>query len=282
MSTEILPKNYALSEEDIKALEAAGILPAKTPIAQIKIFAQVCQDKRLSPFSKHIYLMAVESRDKSKITYTTVTGINGYRILAQRAGFYAGSDNPIFNLRSDGSFNTLAEIVKIKENTKQNPVSCTVTVYKIVAGHRVPFTATVAFSEFYRPFGQWLTMPLHMICIKAEAHALLKAFSEETSGLALAEDVEAQEHEPLNIKPKGEINKQQKPKEDKPEVTVITEEDAKQYDELKTILDTIGTEKEVRQFYKDNAEDCAYDGNKVIAAIFANRVKAIRENGSKI
>lgn len=102
------------------------------------------------------------------------TSIDGYRLIAARTGLYAGSDEPVFDVEG-------AEF----------PGRCTVTVHKIVYGEPRAFTATVRWSEFGKQGWEarydnlWKTKPYHMLAIRAESHALKKAFPEETSGLSV-------------------------------------------------------------------------------------------------
>jgi phage recombination protein Bet len=182
-----------LSGDQIATLIKAGIIPDGTPPAQVSLFAETCRQHGLSPFKKEIYLA------KYKEKYTIMVGIDGLRVKAARTGQLAGCDAPIFNLSADGSYMTAADL------KGQMPATCTVTVYRIVSGHRVPFTATVAFNEFCPinplPISKWLTMPLQMIGKTTEAFALRKGFADEVSGLGIEEEQAA--YTDTQIGPKG-------------------------------------------------------------------------------
>ena len=131
-----------LSENDLKALELANIIPKGTPSAQVQIFATVCKEKGLSPFQRQIYLLPFNKKegDKWVTHYANITGIDGYRTIAERTGKYAGSDDPIFN---DIKTEFLCRAEKL-----QHPETATVTVHKLVAGQRVPFTATAGWLSY--------------------------------------------------------------------------------------------------------------------------------------
>ncbi len=133
------------------------------------LFVQVCNRTGLDPFAKQIYFIQRGGK------WSWQTSIDGYRLIADRTGDYAGSDDPIF----------------VEENSK--PVAATVTVYKMVGGQRCPFSATARWSEYYpgEKSGQmWHKMPYLMLGKCAEALALRKAFPAELSGLYTREEMD--------------------------------------------------------------------------------------------
>lgn len=185
-----------IGQEEIKTLEQASIIPKGTPQGQIQVFARVCQEKGISPFSKEVHLLSYNTREGVK--YATVIGIGGLRRIAAETGEFAGCDDVIFDLAADGSFRTFADIKKAEGKDKW-PISASCTVYRIVGGQRVPFTATVLFEEFAATYkdrktgqtkmkGNWSTMPFHMLAKCAEAMALKKGFSDQTNGLHIPEE----------------------------------------------------------------------------------------------
>jgi len=100
------------------------------------------------------------------------------RTRAAETGEYAGND--------DARFEYLART--------DTPSSATVTVYRFVAGQRVPFTATARMSEFKPADGadvMWRRMPHHMLGKVAEAQALRKAFPRQLAGLYAREEMAA-------------------------------------------------------------------------------------------
>lgn len=158
------------------------------PEATAAAFIQVARKRRLSPEEKQIYL--IKRGDK----WGVETSIDGYRLIADRTGAYAGSDVPIFGATIDG-----------------HPESASVTVYKIVQGTRVPFTA-VAYWEEFAPVGNqafmWAKMPRHMLAKVAEAQALRKAFPADLSGIYVSEEMHQAEDDPRpitvrDVTPKG-------------------------------------------------------------------------------
>lgn len=138
---------------------------------EFKIFALFCSRTKLDPFAKQIYL--VKRNGKMAVQ----TGIDGYRVIAERSGVYAGSDDAVFD-------------------NEQEPNKATVTVHKIVAGMRCAFTATARWDEYCPASGQdfmWKKMPCVMLSKVAEALALRKAFPADLSGLYVKEEMDQAE-----------------------------------------------------------------------------------------
>lgn len=190
MSKEIVKNGtYELDESKIQVLTQAGVIPAGTPPAQVKLFAEVCKTKGLSPFSKEIYLLGYKDGQTQQMKYSIITGIDGYRKIAARTGQLAGCSNPIFDLKSNGQFKSAAEVAE----SGQDPISCTITVMRLIAGVAREFTATVLFKEFNGKKQKWLTMPVQMISKVAEAFALRKGFDDELSGIGIEEEAAAYE-----------------------------------------------------------------------------------------
>jgi len=171
---------FDLSQADIQTLTQAGIIPQGTPAPQVAIFAAVCRELQLSPYSREIYLLPIGGK------FCPIVGINGLRRIAAKSGQFAGVDDIKFDVQPDGSYKTAAALIQ----EKQFPTTATATVYRIIAGLRVPFTATVAFREFDKKGGNWSTMPWQMISKVAEAFAIRKGFSDYGTGGVFIEEEE--------------------------------------------------------------------------------------------
>lgn len=90
------------------------------------------------------------------------TSADGHRAIADYSHCYAGSDDSIF------------------VEGEKYPDMATVTVYRMVAGQRCPFTASTRWAEYF-PKGDkesfmWRKMPHTMLGKTAEVLALRKAF----------------------------------------------------------------------------------------------------------
>ena len=102
---------------------------------ELELFLYQARRTGLDPLSRQIHCVMRNSRQGK--TMTIQTGIDGYRLIADRTGLYAGSDDYLFD---EG----LTEYEHIQTGRK-NPTTVTVTVYKMVQGQRVPFTASCLF-----------------------------------------------------------------------------------------------------------------------------------------
>lgn len=178
MTTQVT--NWELNTEALKTLAQAGIIPRNTPPAQVAVFAEVAKRHGLDPFTKEVHLVGYGGN------YSVIVGINGLRGKASDTGLHAGTDAPLFDLQPDGKYHTLATLTA----ANRLPQTCTVTVYKMMGGQRVPFTATAAHKEFTTNKNKWASMPYQMIMKVAESHALRKAFPRQVSGLYLDEEMQ--------------------------------------------------------------------------------------------
>jgi phage recombination protein Bet len=195
MQNEIISAGQ-VTPEQIKILAQAGVIPFDTPPAMLEVFAHACKQHNLSPFKKEIYLVKYNSNQGAQ--YHNIVGIDGFRIKAARTGQQGGIDDPRYNVQANGAYETAAQV----KTSGKLPVSCTITVYRLISGQRCPFTATVIFDEYYpavaaahgggkQSFSKAATMPFNMIAKCAEAKALKMAFSDELAGLHIEEEAAA-------------------------------------------------------------------------------------------
>lgn len=139
---------------------------------ELALFLYTAKKTGLDPLVRQIY--AVKRTGKSGPQMTIQTGIDGYRLMADRTGKYAGNDDPVYDNEKD-------------------PKKATVTVYKMVNGERCGFTATARWDQYYPGDLQgfmWKKMPHLMLGKCAEALALRKAFPAELSGVYVKEEME--------------------------------------------------------------------------------------------
>jgi phage recombination protein Bet len=149
------------THEDIELVRATVCKGASD--AELRLFWNQCVRTGLDPLARQIYSVP---RGNGR---TIQTGIDGYRLIAQRTGEYAGSDDAIYDTEAE-----------------DHPNRATVTVWRLVEGVPRAFTATARWSEYKPASGQdqmWQKMPYLMIAKCAEALALRKAFPQELSGI---------------------------------------------------------------------------------------------------
>jgi phage recombination protein Bet len=164
--------------EEQRQLLADHIMKGATK-TEIQYFGEVCKRVGLDPFKKQIHAVQRWDNASGRMVWSYQTGIDGYVAIAHRNGLCAGIEDIKF-LPAD-------------ENTP-NPTKATCTVWKIVGGQRVPFTASARWNEYVqtkkdgKPNSMWLKMPYGQLGKCAKALALRMAFPEELS--AILTDVE--------------------------------------------------------------------------------------------
>lgn len=170
----IAPGQQQFTPQQVATLRQLGV--DKVTDGDLAVFFHQCVRTGLDPFAKQIYMVGRWDGRANATRYTIQTGIDGYRLIAERTGKYAGSDESW--VEQDGK-----------------PVSATVTVRKIVDGQVCNFSATARIEEYVqtgkdgKPMGLWAKMPHRMLAKCAEALALRKAFPQDLSGLYTAEEM---------------------------------------------------------------------------------------------
>ena len=163
----LVPMEFTSDQVDlIKTTVAKG-----TSNNQLALFLYTCKKTGLDPLVKQIH--CVVRNTKNGPVMSIQTAIDGYRLIADRSGKYAGNDDPIYD-------------------DEKNPKKATVTVYKLVNGIRCAFTATARWDQYYPGDAQgfmWKKMPHLMLGKCGEALALRKAFPAELSGLYTNEEM---------------------------------------------------------------------------------------------
>lgn len=186
MSNELVKIDFTPDQIE---LVRSQIAPKATP-DELKLFIYQAKRTGLDPLARQIY--AIHRKIKQGNEYvdkmTIQTSIDGFRVIAERSGDYAGQDEPLF----------------IKEEDK---LYCKVTVYRFRGDLRYPAAVGVAYWNEYvqkdregKPSGLWAKMPRTMLAKVAEALALRKAYPQDLSGLYTSDEMNQAEPVP-NIVP---------------------------------------------------------------------------------
>ena len=142
---------------------------------EFKLFLSQCQRTQLDPFSRQIYALKIDGK------LSTQVSIDGFRLIAERSGQYAGQLGP-FWCGEDGVWCD----VWVGDGM---PVAARVAVLR--HDFKEPCWGVARFKSYGRNSAIWKQMPDLMLAKCAEALALRKAFPQELSGL-YSEDEMAQ------------------------------------------------------------------------------------------
>lgn len=181
-ATPTLPGGY--TSDEVKLLQTIGGAELKT-LGEVRYFLSVADRLRLDPLKRQIYAVRYGGQ------LTIQTGIDGYRLLAQRTGVFGGSSAPEWYSEEKDDW-----VDVWLEDTP--PAAARVRVYRI--GAVEPFVGIAHWKEYAQYTGKgnerrvnsmWSSKPAHMLAKCAEALALRRAFPAEMSGLYTAEETGA-------------------------------------------------------------------------------------------
>lgn len=181
---------HQFNEEQSAALAQLGL--AGAPAGDLAVFLHVAQRTGLDPFSRQIYMIGRpdKQRDGSyKTKYTIQTGIDGFRIIADRHADYAGQTAPQW-CGDDGQWRDFWP-------GTEAPVAARVGVHR--RGWDEPVWGVAMYAEYAQRksngdlTAMWTTKGALMVAKCAEALALRKAFPHDLAGLMTTEEVERTE-----------------------------------------------------------------------------------------
>lgn len=231
MTTAIATSDY--SQEQVGLLKRTVCKGATDD--EFLLFISQCRRTGLDPFARQIHAVKRWDKQQGRDVMAIQTGIDGYRLIAERTGLYAGNDDPVYD----------------KEDA-DHPNKATVTVWKMVDGQRVAFTRSARWKEFVQTKKDgsvtqfWARMPYLMLGKVAEALALRAAFPQELSGIYTNEEMQqAGETETETApEPKQPEPKPLPPRQEKPTSDVFAERlgQCKSLSELASIWDAIPTQ----------------------------------------
>lgn len=169
MSETALMKPEPLDREQIELVKRT--VAKGTTDDELKLFLYTAARTGLDPLAKQIHAIKRWNGREKRDVMSIQTGIDGYRLIAERTGNYAPGPEPSYEVQDGRLF------------------SATAYVKKLVAGVWHDVGATAFFDEYVQrnregaPTPMWERMPRLMLGKCAEALALRRAFPAEMSGV---------------------------------------------------------------------------------------------------
>lgn len=154
---------------------------------EFKLFSHVCSSTGLDPRRNQIYAI------KRKERMTIQTGIDGFRLIAERTGKYSPGREPTYKYDEQGKL--IAATAYVKKMTPDG------------TWHEV--SATAYWNEYVVAYGGkptdfWNKMPHNQLAKCAESLCLRKAFPADYSGLYTTEEMgQADNGSEINITPES-------------------------------------------------------------------------------
>jgi phage recombination protein Bet len=152
---------------------------------ELALFIEVAQRKGLDIFSRQVHLVKRYDSQLQREVMEPQTGIDGYRLIAERTGKYEGQLGP-FWCGTDGEW-------KDVWLSDAPPSAAKVGILK--AGCREPFYAVALYKEYVQtrkdgqPNAMWKKMATNQLAKCAEALSLRKAFPGDLAGIYTAEEM---------------------------------------------------------------------------------------------
>lgn len=149
---------------------------------ELELFIHACNRTQLDPFMRQIYAIKRKSRTADgnwTEAMTIQTGIDGYRLIAERTGRYMPGKECTFTYQEKKVFSATGYVKKLASDGQWHEI-----------GHTVYWSEYVPLNRDGQPTGMWKDKPHVMLGKCAESGVLRKAFPADLSGVYTKEEME--------------------------------------------------------------------------------------------
>lgn len=188
-------QTFSLSDEQVKIIKE--MYGKDLDEAEWSVFIHICQHTGLNPMLKQIYPVKRFDGKLRKLVMTIQTGIDGFRLIAERTGKYAPGRAPTFEYDNTGKL--ISATAYVKKQTQD--------------GTWHEFSATAFYDEYVQkdkegnPTKFWQVMGRNQLSKCAESLCLRKGFPQlysqvythEEMQQAYVEEIEKKEPTPEEI-----------------------------------------------------------------------------------
>jgi len=197
-SAELVDRQY--NDEQIKLIR--DVYAKGATEHEFRLFIEVAKRKGLDIFQRQIHLVKRWDAKAQREVCEIQTGIDGYRLIADRTGRYEGQVGPYW-CGDDGQW------VDVWLHPEP-PRAAKVGIWR--SNCREPFWGIALYSEYVQTFRDkqtqqvkpnpmWARMPAAQLAKCAEALALRKAFPAEMSGIYTSEEMAQASNPVIDIEP---------------------------------------------------------------------------------